>query len=185
MIEIRIHGRGGQGSVTAAALIAAAAFYDGKYSQAFPNFGVERRGAPVTAFARIDNKFIRLRSQITEPDYIIIQDASLIGGVDVFLGAKKGTVVLINTEKSAKNFKVPPPAGGGIKIITVKATEIARQIIGQPIINTVLLGVFAGRSGLIKLSSVEKAIAEQFSDKEIAHKNIEAARRGYSLARNF
>ncbi len=179
MKEIRIHGRGGQGSVTAAELVAIAAFYDGKYSQAFPNFGVERRGAPVTSFARIDSKFIRRRSQIYEPDFIIVQDPSLIGGVDVFAGAKKGTIVLINSEKLAADFKAP----AGVMIKTVPATRIGMEIIGKPIINTILLGAFAGLTGLIKMKSVEKAIQERFEG-EIAEKNIVAAREGFEKISN-
>lgn len=177
MVEIRIHGRGGQGSVTAAKLIAVAAFYDGKFSQGFPNFGVERRGAPVTAYVRLDDKFIRLRSQIYNPDYIIIQDSSLVETVDVFDGAKKGTVVLINSEKPASYFKAPK----GVIIKTISATKIGIQIIGKPIINTILLGTFAGLTGIIKIKSVEQAIVEQFSDEEIVKKNIEAARHGFEL----
>lgn len=176
MIEIRIHGRGGQGSVTMAELIASAVFYDGRYSQAFPNFGVERRGAPVTAFVRIDDKFIRLRSQIYEPDFIIVQDDSLVGGVDVFSGAKKGTIVLINTVKPVEFFKVPK----GVIIKTVDATGIGLKIIGKPIINTVVLGAFAGLSSLIKMPSVERAITERF-ELAIAEKNIEAAREGFRI----
>jgi len=176
MLEIRIHGRGGQGSVTAAELIAQAAFYDGKFSQAFPNFGVERRGAPVTAYARIDDKFIRLRSQITEPEYIIIQDPTLVDAIDVFAGAKSGTIVLINTEKDASSFKAPK----GVEIKTISAADIAIEIIGKPIINTILLGAFAKMTGLIKLKSVEKAISERFEG-EMGAKNILAAREGYNL----
>lgn len=177
MIEIRIHGRGGQGSVTAAELIASAAFYDNKFSQAFPNFGVERRGAPVTAFARIDETCIRLRSQIYDPEYIIIQDQTLVESVDVFAGAKDGTVVLINTEKKVNEFKTPM----GVKIKTIAATDIALEVIGKPIINTILLGAFAAITGQIQLKSVERAIRERFEDEEIANKNIEAARRGFEL----
>lgn len=180
MIEIRIHGRGGQGSVTAAKLVAVTAFYDGKFSQGFPNFGVERRGAPVTAYARIDDKFIRLRSQIYNPDYIIIQDPSLIEGVDVFDGAKKGTMVIINTDKPVSDFKAPK----GVEIKTIPATKIAMEVIGKPIINTILLGAFAGLSDIIKIESVEKAISEQFGDEDIREKNIKAARRGFELIKN-
>lgn len=180
MVEIRIHGRGGQGTVTASELVASAAFYDGKYSQGFPNFGVERRGAPVTAYVRIDDKFIRLRSQIYEPKYIIIQDPSLIDSVDVFEGAKKDAVVLINSEKSASDFKTPQ----GIKIKTIPATKLALEIIGKPIINTILLGAFAGLTGLIKLESVERAIKERFDDEEIVKKNIAAAKRGFELVKS-
>ncbi|HQA63933.1 MAG TPA: pyruvate ferredoxin oxidoreductase subunit gamma, partial [bacterium] len=167
-----------QGSVTAAELIAQAAFYGGQFAQAFPNFGVERRGAPVTAFARLDNKFIRRRSQIYEPDYIIIQDATLVDGVDVFWGAKKGTVALINTEKSKSDFKAPI----GVKIITVPATKIALEIIGKPIINTILLGAFAKLSGLISMESVGRAIRERFAG-EIGDKNVAAAKRGWEIIR--
>ena len=176
MTEIRIHGRGGQGSVTAAELIAAAAFYDGKFSQAFPNFGVERRGAPVTAYARIDDKFIRLRSQIYEPEYVIVQDVTLIGGVDVFIGVQKGATVLVNTEKEPTDLDIPK----GINIKIVPATGIAMKIINRPIVNTVLLGAFAGLSGLISLASVEKVIKERFKG-EIATTNIQAARAGFKL----
>lgn len=179
MIEIRIHGRGGQGSVTAAELIAAAAFYDGKFPQAFPNFGVERRGAPVAAYVRIAEKFIRLRSQVYEPDFVIIQDASLIDGVAVFAGLKKGGVALINSEKKFKDFKTPR----GVEVVTIDAAEIAKKIIGKPIINTVLLGAFSGLSGVIKLESVERAIRERFSDQVIAEKNIAAAREGFAATK--
>ncbi len=178
MLEIRIHGRGGQGSVTAAHLIAAAAFYDGQFSQGFPNFGVERRGAPVTAYARIAQKFIRLRSQITQPDYIIIQDSSLIKGADVFAGVKKGTQVLINSSKSAAKFKAPE----GVEIKTVPATQIAMETIGRPIINTVLLGAFAGLTGKLSLKSVNKAIKERFEG-EVAQKNVLAAKKGFEYLR--
>ena len=100
MRELRIHGRGGQGSVTAAELIAVAAFEGGAFAQAFPAFGVERRGAPVQAFVRFDDKIIRKRSQVYEPDYIIVQDSTLIKDVNVFQGVKKGGIVIVNTEKT-------------------------------------------------------------------------------------
>lgn len=174
MKEIRIHGRGGQGSVTMAELITAAIFYDGKFSQGFPNFGVERRGAPVTAYVRIDDKFIRLRSQVYQPDYIIIQDASLLDGVDVFAGAKKETITLINSEKSAAEFVSPH----SVIVKTIPATKIGIEIIGKPIINTVMLGAFAKLTGLVRMVSVEKAIKERFNG-ELAEKNILAARRGW------
>ncbi len=101
MKEIRIHGRGGQGSVTAAELIAVAAFEDGKWSQAFPYFGTERRGAPVTAFARISDRKIRVRSQVYEPDYVIVQDPSLLSSVDVASGLKSDGLIIVNSEKDA------------------------------------------------------------------------------------
>lgn len=176
MMEIRIHGRGGQGAVTAAELIAAAAFYDGKFSQAFPNFGVERRGAPVLAYARINDKFIRLRSQVYQPDFLIVQDATLIDA-NFFTDLKKGTKILLNTEKSAVDFKLPV----GIEIYPIKATEVALEIIGRPIINTTLLGAFAKLSGLISLSGVEQAIKERFENKDLAKKNVLAAKKGFEI----
>jgi len=179
MTEIRIHGRGGQGSVTMAELLAEAAYYSGLMSQAFPNFGVERRGAPVTAFVRLDGKFIRLRSQVYQPDYIIIQDASLVDGVDVFAGAKKGTTILINTKKPASYFKAP----AGVRIKTIYATGLALEVIGRPIVNTILLGAFAGLIGTIKMAAVERVIKERFSG-AIAQDNIAAARRGYEVINN-
>lgn len=175
MISIRIHGRGGQGVVTAAELIAVAAFYDGKFSQAFPFFGVERRGAPVTAFTKIGDKFIRERSQIYEPDYIILQDMSLLATENILAGAKKKTVLILNTEKKAEDFKNKFP---GLKIFTVPATQIALTNLGKPIINTALLGAFAGSSQLIKFESLKKAISERFSG-ELGQKNIAAMEAAY------
>ena len=127
MRELRIHGRGGQGSVTAAELIAVAAFEGGVFSQAFPAFGVERRGAPVQAFVRFDTSKIRLRSQVYEPDYIIVQDSTLIRDVNVFQGVKPGGIVIINTEKE-QDFPIPD----GVKVITLDATGIALQGAGDP-----------------------------------------------------
>lgn len=177
MTEIRIHGRGGQGSVTMAELIAEAAFFDGKFSQGFPNFGVERRGAPVTAFARIDKKYIRLRSQVYEPDYIIIQDPTLLSGVDVLAGAKKGTVVLINTEKKDSGLK-------GVKVKTLPATGLALEAVGKPIVNTAMLGAFAALSGLISLEAAAKAIRKRFIG-DLGEKNVLAAKKGFeAMSRN-
>jgi pyruvate ferredoxin oxidoreductase gamma subunit len=159
-----------------AELIAEAVFYDGKFSQAFPNFGVERRGAPVAAYVRIDDKYIRLRSQVYNPNFVIIQDASLIGGVDVFAGLEKGSTVLVNASKMPENINLP----SGVTLKVISGTDLAMEIIGRPIINTILLGAFAGLSGLISIESVEKAIRERFSG-EIGEKNVEAARRGYEM----
>lgn len=179
MYEIRIHGRGGQGAVTAAELIAVAAFYDKHYSQAFPSFGVERRGAPVESYARISDEFIQLRSQVYEPDFILIQDDTLLGGTDVFKGIKKDTLVIINTQKSLKEL-IGLPAG--IKVKTVEATKIARKILGKPIVNTVMLGAFAKATGLVKLKSLERVIGERFSG-DLREKNIKAIRQAYQLTK--
>ncbi|MGI5937480.1 MULTISPECIES: pyruvate ferredoxin oxidoreductase subunit gamma [Methanoculleus] len=174
MRELRIHGRGGQGSVTAAELIAFAAFEGGMYAQAFPAFGVERRGAPVQAFVRFSDKKIRLRSQIYEPDYIIVQDPTLIGDVDVFMGMKSGGVAIINTEKTDFDSRVPE----GVKVYTIDATTIALEELGVPITNTTLMGAFAAATGEIKFESLEHALHNRFSG-SMADKNVRAAERAY------
>jgi pyruvate ferredoxin oxidoreductase gamma subunit len=174
MKELRIHGRGGQGSVTAAELIATAAFEGGVFAQAFPMFGVERRGAPVQAFVRFADKRIRLRSQIYEPDYIIVQDSTLIVDVNVFAGMKKGGIAIVNTEKPG-GWTVPE----GVRVITVDATGIALETLGVPITNTSLMGAFAAASGEITMEAMEHAIRHRFSE-DIARKNIEAVRRAFT-----
>lgn len=176
MKEIRIHGRGGQGSVTAAELLAVAAFEDGKYSQAFPAFGVERRGAPVTAFVRLSDKPIRLRSQIYEPDYVIVQDVTLVDVVDVAGGARPGGIILINTEKNPESFNLSTQAS----VKTLDATKLALDIIGKPIVNTTLIGAFAGVTGEIKPESIKRAVMERFPGK-VGEKNAEAIQAAYDL----
>lgn len=175
MKEIRIHGRGGQGSVTAAELLAVAAFEDGKYSQAFPAFGVERRGAPIMAFTRISEQSIRLRSQIYEPDYVIVQDATLIEAVDVSSGAKPDGKILINTEFSPDTFNLDTDA----QVLTIDATRIALEIIGRPIVNTILLGAFAGATSEIKVQSIQNAVSERFPGK-VGEKNSQAVLEAYN-----
>ncbi|MBR5814729.1 MAG: pyruvate ferredoxin oxidoreductase subunit gamma [Methanocorpusculaceae archaeon] len=175
MKELRIHGRGGQGSVTAAELIATAAFTAGVFSQAFPAFGVERRGAPVQAFVRFSDEKIRLRSQVYEPDYVIVQDSTLIRDVNVFSGMKDGGIVLINTEKKGE-YNVP----AGVKVIAFDATKIAIEEIGLPITNTTLMGAFAAASGEITLEALKGAIEERFPGK-LAASNFAAAKRAYEM----
>jgi pyruvate ferredoxin oxidoreductase gamma subunit len=175
--ELRIHGRGGQGSVTAAELIAVAAFKSGVYSQAFPAFGVERRGAPVQAFVRFSNEKIRLRSQVYEPDYVIVQDSTLIKDVDVFSGMKSGGIILINTSGEI-HATIPE----GVRVIQIDATKIALDILGIPITNTTLMGAFAAASGEIKLESLKESVRERFSG-SIADKNVAAAEKAYELVK--
>ncbi len=180
MEQIRIHGRGGQGVVTAAELIALAAFYEGKEAQAFPSFGVERTGAPVQSFARLDNQPIITREQIYQPTVLIIQDATLLESVDVWGGSSKDTVVVINSAQNnwpelTKKFK---------QIYFTPATEIALEIFGKNIVNTVILGAFAKKTGLVSLSSLKKAIEEKFKDKSqsLIEKNILAITKAYENA---
>jgi pyruvate ferredoxin oxidoreductase gamma subunit len=175
--ELRIHGRGGQGSVTAAELIAVAAFAGGVYAQAFPAFGVERRGAPVQAFVRFDNQKVRLRSQVYEPDYIIVQDSTLIRDVNVFQGLKKGGIVIVNTEK-ALTYPIPE----GVKVITIDATSVALKHLGLPITNTTLMGAFAAASGEIAFPALEGAIRQRFQG-ELAEKNVAAAREAFEFVK--
>lgn len=179
MIEIRIHGRGGQGSVTMAELLAEAAFYGKKEAQAFPSFGVERRGAPVTAFVRIDDKSIRLRSQIYNPDYIIVLDPTLLADEDTLAGIKKDSVLLVNSSKPL-DFSTCPK---GVRVQAFNATGIALETLGRPIINTIMLGAFASLSGLIELSATSEAIKKRFSG-EMQEKNLVAVKRGYEVISN-
>lgn len=175
-IEIRIHGRGGQGSVTAAELLAVAAFDDGWYSQAFPMFGVERRGAPVFAFTRMRKHPIKLRSQIYEPDYVIVQDATLIDVVDVASGTNAGSLIIINSEKEPEQFNLDAEC----RVVTVDATGIAMDVIGRPIVNTTLLGAFAGLTGGIDVECIKNAVKARFSGK-IGETNAEAVRKAYEM----
>ncbi|MCX6744670.1 MAG: 2-oxoacid:acceptor oxidoreductase family protein [Candidatus Parcubacteria bacterium] len=182
MITVRVHGRGGQGNVTLAELIAMAAFYDGKQVQAFPSFGVERKGAPVTAFVKIDETFIRERQQVYKPEYIIIQDPSLVSVANVLEGAGKNTVVIINSNKVAA--KVCPGYTG--KVYCVPVLEIALKEIGRPIINTAMLGAFVKISGMIKLESAKKAISEHLGEKydqTLIDKNIKALVAAYDYVK--
>jgi len=174
MKEIRIHGRGGQGSVTAAELLAIAAFEDGRYSQAFPAFGVERRGAPVMAFVRLSDQTIRLRSQVYNPDYVIVQDATLIEAVDVASGLKPDGMILVNTEHSSEDLALETEA----TVRTIDATRIALDIIGKPIMNTVMLGAFAGASREVKAESIKHAVRDRFPG-PVGEKNADAVQHAY------
>jgi len=177
MEQIRIHGRGGQGVVTAAELIALAAFYEGRQAQAFPNFGVERTGAPIQSYVRLSDQPIITREQIYAPTILIIQDATLLNTVDVFAGADKNTRIIINAPKNIwANLKVPAK-----NIYLSPATEIALNIFGKNIVNTVILGALAKYTGLVSLESLKKAITEKFRDKgqTIVDKNIQAVTQAY------
>lgn len=173
MKEIRIHGRGGQGSVVMAELIAKAAFEGGKYSLSFPFIGSgERRGAPVQSYVRISDEPVRVREKIESPDYIILQDDSIIGIVDVFNGLKPNGTVLINSEKSSDEFR-KIINGENIKIYTIDANKISIETIGKPIVNSSLLGAFAAITGEIPIDAVVKVVKEKFSG-EIGEKNANA-----------
>jgi pyruvate ferredoxin oxidoreductase gamma subunit len=172
--EIRIHGRGGQGSVTAAELIAIAAFEDKRFSQAFPAFGVERRGAPVMAFVRIADKPIRIRSQVYEPDYVVVQDVSLLEVVNVASGLKSDGKIIINTDKPKDDLNLKTDA----QIITIDATKIAMETLGRPIVNSIMLGAFCKATKEVSLESINKAISERFKG-DLGKKNLLAIKTAY------
>jgi 2-oxoacid:acceptor oxidoreductase gamma subunit (pyruvate/2-ketoisovalerate family) len=177
MIEIRYHGRGGQGSVVASKILADAAFKEGNDVQSFPYFGVERRGAPVTAFTRIDDRPIRIKSEIYTPDFVVILDPSLVGAVDMTYGIKEEGKILINSKRKAAELDlgVPNP------VATVDATQIALDnrlgSMAAPIVNTAIVGAFARMSGLVTIDSVLAAIEETVPIKKDANKK--AAQEAY------
>ena len=160
--EIRIHGRGGQGGVTAAELLARAAFKEGKWVQSFPFFGAERRGAPVKAFARLSDEPILVRSQIYNPDYVIVLDSGLLDLVDVTEGLKENGIVIVNTQKKPEELNLKK-----CRIATVDATGIALElqlvVAGLPVLNTTMLGAFAKATGEIKLESVVEVVRQMWS----------------------
>ena len=176
MLEIRIHGRGGQGAVTTGQIMAIAAFHDNKYSQTFPKFGVERRGAPVSAFVRIDRKQIFIKSNVYKPDYVIVLDPSLIKATQPQKGLKKGGWILINSPFSVEEYKFE-----NCRVAVVDASKIATHFgLGSatsPIVNTAILGAFARVTGLFKLESLLKSI-EDFAPVKKSE-NIEAAKQAF------
>ena len=184
MFQVRIHGRGGQGVVTATEMLSIAAFDEGRHAQAFPSFGSERTGAPVVAFCRIDDKEIRLREPIMAPDALIIQDPTLLHQVDCFAGLKADGYILINTNKTFEQLGLADFVAShrAERLCTVAATELALKHVGRPVPNVPLLGGFAAVSGVLKLESVIKAIREKFSGK-VADGNIAAATEAYEIVR--
>ena len=181
MRELRIHGRGGQGAVIASKLLASALFLEGRHVQSFPAFGVERRGAPVTAFLRLADSPILLRCEVTEPDDLIVLDPTLVGAVDVTTGLKPGGSILINSERPPEDY---PELTRRFRVATVDASAVARRHgLGsktQPIVNTAILGAFASFLGLVTLESLCRAIQE---DAPRAEANIAAAREAAGLVR--
>jgi pyruvate ferredoxin oxidoreductase gamma subunit len=176
MIEIRIHGRGGQGNVAAAELLSIAAFKDGKFSQAFPSFGAERVGAPVQAFVRIDDKKIRIREDVRHPGYLIVQDENLLETVPILDGLKPDGLIVVNTEKQAEDLQLKTTA----VVETIPATEIALEIIGRPIPNAIMIGAFCTITGLVSLDAVQEAIMEKFPGR-VGENNVAALERACEI----
>ncbi len=182
--EIRIHGRGGQGGVTAAELLARAAFKEGKWVQAIPFFGAERRGAPVKAFARLADEPILIRSQVYNPDYVIVLDASLLDLVDVTEGLKKDGIIIMNTRKKPEEINIKQG-----RLATVDATGIALElqllVAGLPVLNTTMLGAFARATGEVKLENVLEVIRQEWKG-AAGEKNAKAAAVAYErLVKNW
>jgi len=182
MFEARIHGRGGQGVVTAAEMLSVAAFLEGKHAQAFPSFGSERTGAPVVAFCRIADKEIRLREPIQTPDALIVQDPTLFRALDVTEGLKSDGYLIVNTARALSEIHLDAvvarlPAG---RVRTVPATELAMKYVGRPAPNTALLGAFAAEVGVVSLDSVLEAIRRAFPGK-VGEANVAAARAAHEL----
>jgi pyruvate ferredoxin oxidoreductase gamma subunit len=175
MLEIRWHGRGGQGAVTSVELLALSAIEEGKYAQGFPSFGPERRGAPVTAFNRIDDKRIKIRSGIYHPDVVVVLDESLVALIDVAEGLKPTGILIVNTTKTLEQLKKNIRFAG--KIATCDATGIAWKELGVPITNTTMLGALVKLTGAVKLESLDNPIKERFG--RIAPKNMSAAKSAY------
>lgn len=182
MFQIRLHGRGGQGVVTGAEMLSVAAFLQGRHAQAFPSFGSERTGAPVVAFCRIDDKEIRLREPIMEPDAIIIQDPTLLHQVEVFSGLQPHGYILINTSRSFDELGIGEFVSGfrPERLRTVPATELAVKHVGRPLPNAALLGGFAAVTRLLSLESVAAAIRDTFSGR-VAEGNVAAATAAYEI----
>ena len=181
MLQVRIHGRGGQGVVTAAELLSIAAFREGRHAQAFPSFGSERTGAPVVAFCRIDEREIRLREPVMRPDALIIQDPTLLHQVDVFGGLQEGGAVVINTSRDLAHLGIAE-LKKKFRIHTIAATELAMKHVGRPVPNAALLGAFSAFSGAVSLDAVSAAIREKFAGK-VAEGNLAAANEAYRLVR--
>jgi 2-oxoisovalerate ferredoxin oxidoreductase gamma subunit len=177
MIEIRIHGRGGQGAVIASKVLASAVFREGKHVQSFPSFGVERRGAPVTAFTRIDDHPIRLRCQIYEPDHLVVLDPTLLDAIDVTTGLKPGGWIIINSAKPPGSFGLPDR----YRVATVDANAIAiRHRLGPanaPIVNTAILGAFSRITGLVGIEAIREAVREGVPVKQ--DDNVAATQEAY------
>ncbi len=176
MIEVRFHGRGGQGAVTSAEMTALAAIEEGKYAQGFPSFGPERRGAPVISFSRVNDKPIRLRSKIYQPDVAVVLDPSLLKILDPSQGLKPGGLLILNTNKSIEQIQAE--FGYKVRLATVDADRIAREELGLPITNTTMLGALVRGTGIVQLDSFIPPLKTRFG--RAAERNLKALRRAYT-----
>jgi pyruvate ferredoxin oxidoreductase gamma subunit len=180
MKEIRIHARAGQGAITTASILGNAYFLKGMYPYAFPHFGAARMGAPMNAFVRVDDKPVRLRSQIYEPNYIIIVDATLMRGFNCFSGLKEDGIAIVSAREGIEVPKVKAKQ----KAYVIPANDIAMKTIGRPLGNTALLGGFCAATGELELDSLFAAIKKRFSGKAV-DANVEAIKQGYDFVKNL
>ena len=181
IMEVRWHGRGGQGAWTASELMARAAVYEGKFIQSFPEFGPERMGAPVTAFTRISTEPIRIHCAVYDPDVVAVLDPTLLKTVPVADGLSEDGIIVINSKDSPIEIKKLLNSDKG-KVWTVSATEIAIKILGMPITNTAMLGAVARVTGIVSLEGVEKIVKERFR-RDIAEKNFAVIKEAYEEVR--
>ena len=175
MIEMRFHGRGGQGAVTSAELVAQAAINTGKFATAFPSFGPERRGAPVVAFARVDDKPVRLRSKVYTPDVVIVLDPSLLEIANPTEGLSKEGILIINSSESPENIRKQISFKG--RLAVTDATKIAKEVIGLPITNTTMVGALVKAAKVLSVDSLIEPFNKRFG--KIAARNIQAMKRAF------
>jgi pyruvate ferredoxin oxidoreductase gamma subunit len=182
MFQVRIHGRGGQGVVTAAEMLSVAAFHEGRHAQAFPSFGSERTGAPVVSYCRIDDRQIRVREPISSPDAVIVQDPTVLPLPGVVTGIAPGGFLIVNSARSCAEFMRQPWAAALTtqSLHVVPASETAREHLGRPLPNAVLLGAFAGITGQVSLGAVEHSIRAAFAG-QVAEANVAAARAAFDF----
>ena len=180
MKEIRVHARAGQGAITTATILAQAAFEDGKYALSFPTFGAARMGAPMNAFVRIGDAPIRVRSQIYKPDYVLVQDPTLLRGFDVVSGLKPDGLAVINSTKAPAELGLKTDA----KVITVSASRIAKEIMGRADrVNTALIGAFIAVTGELTVEALERSVFTRFTGKA-AESNWKAFLEAYNEVKN-
>ena len=179
MKEIRIHARAGQGAITVASLLGQAYFIEGKFTYAFPHFGAARMGAPMNAYLRVNKNPVRLRSQVYDPDYLIIVDSTLIKDFNALRGLKEDGIAVINEKEGVE---IPKPKKRQ-KFFIVPANKIAQEVMGRPLGNTVLLGAFSAVTNELKLESLIEAVKRKFSGKT-TEQNTELVKRGYEFIKS-
>ncbi|MCS7121766.1 MAG: pyruvate ferredoxin oxidoreductase subunit gamma [Archaeoglobaceae archaeon] len=180
LIEVRFHGRGGQGVVTAADILAVVGFKEGYYTLSFPMFGAEKRGTPVVSFLRIADEPIAERDEVYNPDYVVLLDPTVIETVNILAGIKNGGMVIANHPKKSDELKTELGAEKlNVKVTTINATKMAIEILGRPITNTAMVGAFAGATRLFKLETVVETVKEWFEDDKISEKNAKLAEKAY------